>query len=239
MSEGSNSQVREAGPDLNQALSALWTKFRETNLDRVARIGEVASALADGTLEEPKRRAAEREAHKLVGAVGSFGFAEGSRLARAAEQLLQSNDLPFQERAAELEAIVAGLVRELRQDARPIAPEPAPAANKPYVLLVDDDLELSQLLMLEAAAQHLQVAHAASVEAARAVIGEHTPDVVLLDLSFEEGQAESLSLLSELAQRDPAVAVVILTASTVCWTESRWPSAARWRSCRSPCPRSR
>jgi diguanylate cyclase (GGDEF)-like protein len=214
LSEGPSSEAPEAGPDLNQALTALWTKFRETNLDRVACISDVASALADGTLEEPRRRAAEREAHKLVGAVGSFGFAEGSRLARAAEQLLQSDELPFQQRATQLEALVAGLVQELRQDARPIAPEPTPAANKPFVLLVDDDLELSQLLMLEAAAQHLQVRHAASVEAARAVIGEHVPDVVLLDLSFEEGQAESLSLLSELAQRDPAVAVVILTAST-------------------------
>ena len=58
--------MRDAGPDLNQALSALWTKFRETNLDRVARISEVASALANGTLEEPMRRSAEREAHKLV-----------------------------------------------------------------------------------------------------------------------------------------------------------------------------
>lgn len=214
MSEGPNSPVRDAGPDLNQALSALWTKFRETNLDRVARISEVASALANGTLEEPMRRSAEREAHKLVGAVGSFGFVEGSRLARSAEQLLQANDLPDQERSAELEVILTGLVRELRRDACPIAPESGPLANKPYVLLVDDDVELSQLLMLEAAVQHMQLAHAATVEAARTAIGEHTPDIVLLDLSFEEGQAESLSLLSELAQRDPPVAVVILTAST-------------------------
>jgi diguanylate cyclase (GGDEF)-like protein len=205
--------VREAGPDLNQALVALWTKFRATNLDRVARISGVADALANGTLDEPKRRAAEREAHKLVGAVGSFGFTEGSRLARAAEQLLQSDELPRLQRATQLEAIVDGLVSELRQDARPIAPETAAVAHKPYVLLVDDDVELAQLLMLEADAQHLQVGHAASIENARAVISEHVPDVVLLDLSFEEGQAESLSLLTELAQRQPAVPAVVLTAS--------------------------
>lgn len=206
--------MRGEGPDLNQALSALWTKFRATNLERVAHIREAAAVLADGTLEEPKRRAAEREAHKLAGAVGSFGFVEGSRLARAAEQQLQANDLPAQARASELEAIMTALVLELRQDARPIAPESGPAASKPYVLLVDDDLELSQLLMLEAAAQHLHVGHAVSIEAARAVIRVHTPDVVLLDLSFEAGQAESLSLLSELAHREPPVPVVILTAST-------------------------
>jgi diguanylate cyclase (GGDEF)-like protein len=213
MNAVSNSQVRQAGPDLNQALMALWTKFRATNLDRVACISAVATALANGTLDEQKRRAAEREAHKLVGAVGSFGFAEGSRLARAAEQLLQSNEIPGEQRATQLEAIVDGLVRELRQDARPIAPAAAPAANKPYVLLVDDDLELSQLLILEADAQQLQVGHAVSIEAARAAIGEHVPDVVLLDLRFDEGQAESLSLLTELAQRQPAVPVVVLTAS--------------------------
>ncbi|MGI9149408.1 MAG: response regulator [Chloroflexota bacterium] len=170
--------------------------------------------MAEGTLEDSGRKIAQRELHKLVGAIGSFGFTEGSRLARAAEQLLQSETIPSQECATQLEAIVGNLARELRQDARLLAREAIPKPKKPLVLLVDDDVNLCEILASEAEAQQLQVRHAASIRSARRLIGEHPPDLVLLDLGFEGGHADSLSLLSELAQRDPSVPVVVLTAST-------------------------
>jgi HPt (histidine-containing phosphotransfer) domain-containing protein len=47
-----------------------------------------------GTLTEEQRTAAEAEAHRLAGSLGTFGLEEGSRAARALELMLSgANDL--------------------------------------------------------------------------------------------------------------------------------------------------
>lgn len=210
---------REGSSDLNDALLALWSKFRQTNLDRVANIGAAASAMRDGTLQDELRQAAGRDAHKLAGAAGSFGFAEGSRLARDAEQLLQTGAVVEPNSASRLESIVIDLRRELHRE-RPVL-RPAltdaglpPTVDEPYVLIIDDDVELAQRLTLEAEAHRLRAGHVSSVEAARSAIAERAPDAVLLDLTFEQDAEQSLQLLADLGARLPATPVLVLTART-------------------------
>lgn len=70
------------------ALAALWERSREAVLERVAVLEAAVDALVDGRLDERQRREAECEAHKLVGAAGTFGFPGGSALAAELEQLL-------------------------------------------------------------------------------------------------------------------------------------------------------
>ena len=67
---------------LRDALEKLWERSRETALARVTAIENAAAALAAGKLTEEVRRSAEREAHKLSGVVGTFGFWGASALAR-------------------------------------------------------------------------------------------------------------------------------------------------------------
>jgi CheY-like chemotaxis protein len=70
-------------------LAQIWERFRGLMFDRLAAIEAAAVAALEGGLEEALRRQGEREAHKLVGALGTFGLAEGSCVAREIEQLLK------------------------------------------------------------------------------------------------------------------------------------------------------
>ena len=188
-----------------------------------------------GTCDELQRGLAERDAHKLAGVAGTFGFAEASRLARDAEHLLQAPDLSAHELAEALESIVTSLRHELHREALPIAPEVATRTDEPYVLIVDDDVELAERLALEAEAQHLEVKYVATLEAARQAIAEREPDVVLLDLTFDGEAEESMILLTELAERDPACPCWSSPRAPACSTESPLPPAAPWPSCRNRC----
>lgn len=70
------------------ALAALWRRTLPTFGARVEVIDEAVCALLCGVLSPEIRTAAEREAHKLAGALGTFGLPEGSRVAREIEAML-------------------------------------------------------------------------------------------------------------------------------------------------------
>src|SRR4029453_17243876 len=72
------------------ALAEIWERSKETILGRVAVLEQATTALLEGALEDALRQHAEHEAHKLTGSLGTFGFAQGSRLAREMEHLLQA-----------------------------------------------------------------------------------------------------------------------------------------------------
>jgi CheY-like chemotaxis protein/HPt (histidine-containing phosphotransfer) domain-containing protein len=74
--------------DLSVSIDAIWEKSRE-EIDR--RIGTLEAALAAMralALGDELRAHAERDAHKLAGSLGMFGFPTGSDLAREVEQVL-------------------------------------------------------------------------------------------------------------------------------------------------------
>jgi diguanylate cyclase (GGDEF)-like protein len=211
-----------ASPALADAVAGVWEKFRDAVLARVDAVEGAAIAVLEGTLDADTRRHAEREAHKLAGSVGTFGFAEASRIAREAEGLLQGNTPLGQAEALRLTDAAVALRRELskppalsgpaprRADAAQAGDETAPA-HHPLVLVVDDDPELTERLAMEAAGRGLRARVAASVAEARAAVAEEAPAAVLLDLSFDDG-GSGLELLAELAARTPSVPVVVLTA---------------------------
>src|SRR4051794_33212636 len=74
------------------AVAAMWQRFRGPILERVATVEQATAALLQDRLDAALRERALHEAHRLAGSVGTFGFAEGSRLAREAEHLLQRPD---------------------------------------------------------------------------------------------------------------------------------------------------
>ena len=84
--------------DVNDAIAALWQRQRAEMLRRVAIVEQAIATLG---AEEPDREQleeAERAAHKIAGAAGSFGFTEASRLGREIELALragvQAGDAP-------------------------------------------------------------------------------------------------------------------------------------------------
>jgi HPt (histidine-containing phosphotransfer) domain-containing protein len=73
---------------LDAAIAALWGDARARALGRVAVLEAAVAALREGALEEPAAAEATREAHKLAGALGTFGMPDGTERARTIEQRL-------------------------------------------------------------------------------------------------------------------------------------------------------
>jgi CheY-like chemotaxis protein/HPt (histidine-containing phosphotransfer) domain-containing protein len=123
------------------AVDASWARSKQAQLRRVAAMEGAIVALLAGALEDDARRLAIGEAHKLAGSLGSFGMAEGSRLAAEIERMWSLDDGRSAD-PAQLAALVTalrGLVHEHAgyAEQRGLA-RPVPGSTVD-VLVVDDD----------------------------------------------------------------------------------------------------
>jgi HPt (histidine-containing phosphotransfer) domain-containing protein len=69
-------------------LATLWLKNRPIVDERLALLDGAAAAATAGSLADVQRKEAQSAAHKLAGALGMYGFDEGTRVARQIEVLL-------------------------------------------------------------------------------------------------------------------------------------------------------
>jgi DNA-binding response OmpR family regulator len=198
------------------AVSKLGEKFKITFTAQVDAIEQANIALSEGRLTRDWQHKASREAHKLAGSLGIFGFAEGSRVARRLEALLATEGILPPEQASPISELLRLLRQELRQPPSVSASEPAPALNSAppnsRLLVVDNDIVLTERLKSEATDWNLQVEVAFSLKMARKVIAKTPPDIILLDLTFPASHEQGLTLLAELAAQTPQIPVVAFTS---------------------------
>jgi diguanylate cyclase (GGDEF)-like protein len=216
------SQSREAmnpgGPaarSTEDALRAIWQKHRAGALKRVALIEHAVGALTVAEPDEQLRVEASREAHSLIGSVGTFGFIRASEAARELELELAD---PIPARVPEMSRLIAVIYSELQGEA--LAPQGTgriePAGDRLRVMVVDDDQELCERIAAEAALRGVHCDTAASPQEARRLCAEHPPTIVLLDLTFPpDGMTDAYALLSELSAATPPIPVLVLTGTGV------------------------
>ncbi len=72
-------------------LAALWKKYLPEMDGRVSVLERACESLTAGELPDEERRSALAAAHKLAGALGTFGRGHGTELAREIESMLQSS----------------------------------------------------------------------------------------------------------------------------------------------------
>ncbi len=82
-------------------LSALWERKRPLMLERLTVLDRAAEAAASGRMEPSLTQQALGEAHKLAGSLGTFGFPQGTEIARELEVGLE-HGTPAPERMQEL-----------------------------------------------------------------------------------------------------------------------------------------
>lgn len=227
--------------EFEAALRAAWLEHAPTILQRVATIETAAAQQLRGTLTEESRRAAERDAHKLVGSLGTFGHSEPSEVARTIEAMLAPG------RADVDAAALASAAVALRNAVEPIlAPpgwRPAPpvadaagGASAPFmrakervdVAIVDDDETLASLLVN--AFQQRRIS-ARWIDGAGDVLGalcgpdrEVEPRVILLDVDMPG--LDGLRILRVLAG-DPTTAGAKVIMVTVRSSEAEVLAALR------------
>jgi HPt (histidine-containing phosphotransfer) domain-containing protein len=98
--------------ELTEALGRLWGQFLPKMRERVEVLEHAAQAVATGNLSADEQCAAAGAAHKLAGALGSFGLACGTELARELELMFSREDGPEPTAGPRLASLTAEL-REL------------------------------------------------------------------------------------------------------------------------------
>jgi len=99
--------MSEAEDKTAALLAQLWVKNLPIVEERLAVLDRAAAA--SGGLGEDLRTEAAQAAHKLAGALGMYGYHEGTRIAREIEALL-SGERPNLARLGELVAELRGAV---------------------------------------------------------------------------------------------------------------------------------
>ncbi|HEY9639940.1 MAG TPA: response regulator [Coleofasciculaceae cyanobacterium] len=186
-------------------------RFQQVFDQQVAVLEQAKAALLAGNLAPEHQQAAQHEAHKLAGSLASFGYPEGSKLARSIEHWLLSDDLFSPAAMTQFSELVAALQQELTKT--PVTSVPASTAEVQTgrVLVIDDDDALTKRLKTEAAAWGFRLTIAPTPAVARSHLAHHTPDVVLLDLSFPKTEEDGFLLLQEIVERSPQLPVIVFT----------------------------
>lgn len=195
-------------PEISPEITRVWQQFQPRIKRQIDEIEAAILAFFQHTLSPEQRAKAERNAHSLKGAIGTFGFPEGSRLAGELEQ--QLGDLEAQYSEAEVTATpsLEGLLQQvlsLRQAINPEATdetEPEPISSfkeQNYILVVDDDTTAVEVLIEQTCDTAIQVVQVKTLTEARRQLKQSLPQAVLFDPAIHKSPQTSLNFLEELS----------------------------------------
>jgi HPt (histidine-containing phosphotransfer) domain-containing protein len=85
--------MSKAEDKMAAVLAQMWQKNRPIVEERLATLDQASAAAAAGGLNGELRKEAAQAAHKLAGALGMYGYDEGTQIAREIDALL-SSDVP-------------------------------------------------------------------------------------------------------------------------------------------------
>ncbi|MEG4114815.1 MULTISPECIES: response regulator [unclassified Microcoleus] len=194
------------------AIAQMRGNLKANFIEKVAIFDRAIAQLNNGSLEGEVREAAQTQAHKLVGSLGTLGLPKGSEVARQIEHLFKAENILKPGTAQQIE----GFLHQLKQifDHPSLEPEGdlVPAVSQTRrMLIVDDDTFGSDRLKTVASGSGFQIEVANSPQAARNAISQQPPDAILLDLTFSRSQENGLSLLAELRSEKPEIPVMIFS----------------------------
>jgi DNA-binding response OmpR family regulator len=207
-------EIRLPEEQVQASLTKLWQKYEGTFMAQVEVLTLAKTALLEDRLTQELQQKAKQEAHRLAGSLGIFGFAEGSKLAKLIEQLLEIEGAMAQTQAREFSRHVEGLQQVLSQSPPALSVSsttPIRSSSLPRILVIDDDVALTELLKSEAKAWTMEVDVALDLKTGRKAIAQTPPDLILLDLNFPASAQDGLSLLQEQASLTPQIPILAFT----------------------------
>lgn len=191
-----------------------WQEVRQVYCDRLSTIQQAVAALQSQTLTPEQQQSAEREAHTLVGSLGSFGLNEASRISRQIQQILKQMNPLGQPDVAKLLPLIAALSQQL---GHPIQKKMAaiallePASTR-VLLIVNDDLLWAKNLAEEALSWGWQARIVTTFGDAQNFLQDSTADALLLSLDCFDSMRSGLEFLATVRLHYPRLTVITLTA---------------------------
>jgi diguanylate cyclase (GGDEF)-like protein len=194
------------------AMSAIWERSQDVIMGRVVVIEGAVLALLAGNLTAESRRQAEREAHKLAGTVGTFGFWDASKLAHEAEELLAGAEPIAPADTMRLSNVAKQLRRELERSPDEVARRTEETAaqdtgvRRPRLVIVDENLEFRDRVATEARSLGIDVVGVPTANDARGLL--NGASALVLDLAVRDA---GMAFLGEMHASHPALPVVVIS----------------------------
>jgi DNA-binding response OmpR family regulator len=198
-------------PKAQSAIAKVLERFKNSFAEQIEQLERAKEELLKGNLTAKLREKSENEAHKLAGSLGTFGYPEGSKLAREIEHLLMGNRPLGEQEALRIEQLTKRLKAQLQKP--PILPtediKPIPLNAK--ILMIDDDIALGELLKLEGIAWDVEMEIACDLKAARKSLQQKRPDLILLNLTFSKPREDGITFLAEIRKQFPIIPILVFT----------------------------
>lgn len=206
----------ESNSELTKVLLAEISKqqkvFKAQVGERITVLKQLTHAICEGSLDPQIWQDASQEAHKLVGSLGSFGFAHACSIAEKIDNIFQNVAPINQAQSLHLYKLVVDLQHELEQPDSQTSNELLSNEPTQGVLLVISDSEQIAQQLVEAATGIVTVNIATISSIAKSGEISAKADVVLIDLDSDYGIKDSLKLVTEFSNRTPSIPVLVLTS---------------------------
>ncbi len=208
--EISSNQVTKA-QTLN-AVAGVWEKYKGRVSEQVNLLFEAVQALEkDKSLNTQLHSQAAAEAHTLAGSLGTFGFTNGSKLAREIENLLKVDRVLEQNEIIQFGDLVKALSNEI--DVSSQNKNNYNLNEYPLVLFVDINRVINRDIVNKANDWELQTRIVDSISHARQKLYQEHPNVAVVEESILNSD-DGLSLLTEFKNRKPSIPVIVLNQET-------------------------
>jgi diguanylate cyclase (GGDEF)-like protein len=224
-----------AEQDFNQAMAALWERYRDLMVERMRVLTTAAAVAQTSSLSDALRQDAERAAHKLAGVLGMFNRDDGTQIAHSLEVLLSESDGLNAAQQAEMVSLVQQLDGLLNLSAEtvivpdyetpslerpPVAVPRSPSApstsasisTRSLILVIGMDESFQAELQEATTATDVEWSAVTTLKQAQTWLRTHTPDVIVMDLDHTGDRRDSLSLIAELGSRTPPIPVLVMAS---------------------------
>jgi DNA-binding response OmpR family regulator len=197
----------DSSQDFNP-LILVWEQFKEGLIARLEVLEQAANVLLKRSLAPKLQKQAKLAAHTLAGTLGTFGFTQGSEIARVLESMLETEVKPEQGK------LFAALLITLRQEMKATPKIEISHLNiekSPLLLIIDDESEFTEQLAAFAAAYSIRSAIVSTLSQAKLFLTQEFPDIVLIKISFQGSfPLHSLELIDFLVQEKPSLPVLVI-----------------------------
>ncbi|MGG6266000.1 response regulator [Leptolyngbya sp. AN03gr2] len=228
---GLSPQVEEPTPkaDRTQAIVAeIWQQVKGLSFDRLSVLQSAVNVLKRGEFSEKLRSDAAQSSHRLAGALGMFGFSEGSQVALQLEHLFESGDLTDCQEIERTDELIQYLQHYLKvQDqVRTVEPkfQAASVSERPIqarVLAIDDDESLIVLLQEVLRPLGVEIIPLHSPSQLWQALNEIQPDLVLLDVQMPEVNGLELCKAIRASEQWRWLPIIFLTVCQDFQTQSQ------------------
>ena len=168
-----------------EALTKAWEKLKVENIQRIAILEQAVSALLENILDEELRGKAQKVAHKFAGGLGTFGFYEGSHLARKIEEIFKSEVNLGRTQGIYLTELVKFLKLEIQQPAFNSDCKAVHCDEYSVMLVVNDDVKLARSIVKSAVASGINIELVQNLFAAKEALNKPQVDAVLVNSSLD------------------------------------------------------